>query len=142
MKECRVFKVRAFNNSVNWASFLAESAEDALGHVDVVLGRATRAIRPWLRLNRDGESGARGLAQLASNASLFTGWVPAQSVLASEHGGERTLLPRVMEHMIGLEGRVNSEPDNWPNQFSVEELGVQALSHISAVNLIWQLVTN
>lgn len=87
VKECRVFKVRAFDNSIDGASFLAESTEYALGHVDVVLGGAARAIRPRLRLNRDGESWARGLAQFASNASLFTCGVSAQSMLASEHGG-------------------------------------------------------
>jgi len=87
VKECRVFKVRAFNNSIDWASLLAEPTKDALCHVDVVLGGAARAIRPRLRLNRDGERGAGSLAQLASDASLFSGWVAAQGVLTSEHGG-------------------------------------------------------
>ena len=104
VQECRVLKVGTFNNRINGASLLAESTEDALRHIDIVLGRATRAIGSWLRFNLDSKGGASCFAQFAGDASFLTGWVATQCVLSTEHGTERSLLPRVMKHVIGLEG--------------------------------------
>ena len=100
VQECGVLVVGAFDNSVDWAGFLAETAEDALGHVDVVLGSTARAIRTGLRFNGDSESWASGLAKFAGNAALFTGWVTTEGVLTTEHRGERSLFPRVMQDVL------------------------------------------
>ena len=85
VKECRVLKVRSFNDSIDRACFLAESTEDALRHIDIILGCPSRAVGSRLGLDSDSECRAGSLAQLASNASLFTGRVATQGVLASEH---------------------------------------------------------
>ena len=85
MQECRVLEVRAFDNGINWASFLAEAAEDALGHVDVILGRTARAIGTRLGLNGDSESRAGGFAEFAGNAALLTCGVTTEGVLTTEH---------------------------------------------------------
>ena len=100
MEEGRVLVVGALYNGVDWASFLAETAENALSHVNVVLGGAARAVGPRLRLNRDREGWASRLAELASDAALFSSGIATQGVLTTEHRAERTLLPRVVDHML------------------------------------------
>ena len=100
MQEGRVLKVRSLNNCVDWASFLAESTEDALGHVDIILGRAAGAIWSGLGLDCDGEGRAGGLAELAGNASLLASWVASEGMLTTEHWTQRTLLPRVMDDVL------------------------------------------
>ena len=100
MQEGRILKVRSLNNCVDWASFLAESTEDALGHVDIIFGRAAGAIWSGLGLDRDGEGGASGLAELAGNASLLASWVTSEGMLTTEHWTQRTLLPRVMDDVL------------------------------------------
>lgn len=115
VKECRVLVVGAFNDGINRAGLLAEATEDALRHVDVVLGSATRSIWAGLRLDDDGKGRARSLAELASDAALLTRRVATKGVLTTEHGGERSFLPRVVEHMIRLEGGVTGEPNDRPD---------------------------
>ena len=105
VEECRVFEVGALDNGVDGASLLAEAAENALGHVDVVLGRATGAIGSRLRLDRDSESRASSFAQLAGDAAFFTGGVATQGVLATEHGAQRSLLPRVVKNVLKVESK-------------------------------------
>jgi hypothetical protein len=46
------------NDGVDGAGFLAETAENALGHVDIVLGGASGAVGSGLGLYHDGESWA------------------------------------------------------------------------------------
>ena len=48
VKEGGVLVVGALNDGINRAGLLAETAEDALGHIDVVLSSSTGAIRPRL----------------------------------------------------------------------------------------------
>ena len=80
------------------ASYLfAKAAIDALGHVNVILGCAARAVGALLGLDRDGLSGANGLAQLARNAALLARWVPAQGVLAAKARRQRALLERIID---------------------------------------------
>ena len=100
VKECGVLVVGTLDNSIDGAGLLAETAENALGHVDVVLGRAARSVRSRLRLDRDCKGRAGRLAKLASDASLLTSWVSTQGVLATEHGTQRTLLPRVVDDVL------------------------------------------
>jgi hypothetical protein len=53
------------NNRVDGAGLLAETAVDALCHVDIVSGCSPRSVLSGLRLDRDSLGGADGLAQLA-----------------------------------------------------------------------------
>ncbi len=60
MRLSRVLKVGALDNGVNRAGLLAQAAENALGHVNIVARRAARKIRrpvletTRLGLDRDG----------------------------------------------------------------------------------------
>lgn len=56
-----------------------QTAVDALGHVNVVSRRPPGAVLALLGLNGDGLCWADGLAQLASNAALFSSGVPFPS---------------------------------------------------------------
>lgn len=47
-------EVGPFDDRVHRAGLLTEAAVDALGHVDVVAGGATTAVRPFLGLDGDG----------------------------------------------------------------------------------------
>jgi hypothetical protein len=87
-----VLGVGALHDGVHGARLLAEAAVDALGHVNVVAGRAARAVSALLGLDGDGLRRADGLAQLASNAALFASRVAAQSVLTTEAGRDGALL--------------------------------------------------
>ena len=142
VQEGRVLEVGALDNRIDGACLLAEAAEDALGHVDVVLGRATRTIRPWLTLNLDSEGRASCFTKLASDASLLACGVASEGVLAAEHGAERAFFPRVMQDVIGFERRVDSEEEDWPDQLSVEQLSVHVFRDIGAVKLVWELIAH
>ena len=95
-----VLEVGALNDSVDGARFLAETTENALGHIDIVLSGSSAAIGTGLRLNLDSESRAGSFAKLASNASLLSSGVSAEGVLTTEHGGEGTLFPRVVDNVL------------------------------------------
>ena len=101
-----VFGVGALDNGVHGARLLAEAAVDALGHVDVVAGRAAGAVGALLGLNRDGLRRADGLAQLAGDAALLAGRVAAQGVLAAEAWRDGALLEWVEDCVAGGWGLV------------------------------------
>ena len=122
MQKGGVLEVGAFYDGVDGACLLAEAAENALSHIDVVLGRAARAVRSWLRLDSDGEGRARSLAQLARDATLLTGWVASEGVLTTEHRRERTLLPWVVQNVIRLHRGPNTKEHRWPRQLSHDNL--------------------
>src|SRR5687768_12547866 len=67
----RELEVRALDDRIDRAGFLAETAIDALGHVDVVAGRAAAAVAARLGLDGDGLGRADRLAELAGDAALF-----------------------------------------------------------------------
>lgn len=89
-------KVGSLDDGVDRTGLLAETAVDALGHVDVVAGGTTRSVRPFLRLDGDGLRRADGLAQLAGDATLLAGGVTSEGVLASETGAQGTLFEGVV----------------------------------------------
>ena len=108
VEECRVLEVGALHDSVDWASFLAEATKDAFSHVNIVFSGSSGTVWSWLGFDHDGESGASGFAEFAGNAPLLAGWVSSEGVLASEHGGKCSLLPRVVDDVVGLEARPGS----------------------------------
>ena len=142
MEEGRVLEVGALDDRIDGARLLAEATEDALGHVDVILGRAAGAIRPRLTLNLDSEGRASCFTKLASDASLFACGVATECVLAAEHRAERAFFPRVMQDVIRFERRVDSEEEDWPDQLSVEQLSVDVFRDVGAVELVWELIAN
>ena len=142
VKEGRVFEVGALDDGVDRAGLLAEATEDALGHVDVVLGRTARAIRSRLTLNLDGEGRTGSFAKLASDASLLTRGIPAERVLASEHRTERALFPRIVQHVIRFKRRVDSKEEDGPDELCVEELSVEPFGDVGSVDLVRQLIPN
>merc|ERR1719370_2648952 len=76
---------------------LAESAVDALGHVNVVSGGSPGTVTPLLSLNSDCLSGTDGLTELAGNAPLLPAGVPSQCVLPAEPWGQGPFLKRVVD---------------------------------------------
>jgi hypothetical protein len=95
-------KVGTLHNGIHGAGLLAESAVDALCHVNVVPGGPTRAVLPGLRLDGDGLGRADGLAQLAGDAPFVSGGVPPQGVLPPEAGAQIALLEGVVDGHLGL----------------------------------------
>lgn len=91
------------NNSVNGAALLAETAVDALCHIDIIARGPPAAIHTLLGFDCDGLRWANGFAELACNAALLACWVPSQGVLATEAGGDGTLFE-------GVEDGVSSRP--------------------------------
>jgi hypothetical protein len=85
-------RAHTFYNSINGAALLAETAVDALGHVDVVACGPPGAVHTLLSLDSDSLCRTDGFAELASNTTLFTRGIPSQSVLASEAGRNGALL--------------------------------------------------
>ena len=142
MEEGGVLEVWSLDDSIDWAGLLAETAENTLSHIDVVLGGSSGAIGSWLRLDDDGKGWASSFAELASNASLLAGWVSSEGVLTSEHGREGTLLPWVMNNVIWLEGGPGRHEEWWPGELGHDKLLVHGLSDISSIYLIWELISN
>lgn len=89
------------DNGVNRARLLAETAVDALCHVNVVARCPPAAVHALLGLDCDGLRRADGLAELAGNAALLAGGVPSQGVLATEAGGNGALLEGVEDGVSG-----------------------------------------
>src|SRR5260221_3294881 len=85
-------EVRALDDRIDRAGFLAEAAIDAFRHVDVVARGAPAAIGARLGLDGDGERWADRLAQLAGDAALLAVGIAAQRMLAAEARAQRPLL--------------------------------------------------
>lgn len=81
-----IHRKHTFDNGINRAALLAQTAVDALCHINVVARSPPATVHALLSLDCDGLRRANGLAELASNATLLTRGVPSQSVLASEAG--------------------------------------------------------
>lgn len=92
-----ILGIGAFDDGIHGATFLAEAAVDAFGHVDVVAGGATRAVLALFGLNGDGAGGADSFAELAGNAAFFACGVAAQCVFATETGRDGSFFERVVD---------------------------------------------
>src|SRR5688572_20475534 len=105
-----IFEVRALDDRVDRAGFLAQPAIDAFDHVDVVAGGAAAAVLARLGLDRDGERRADRLAQFAGDAALLAVRIAAQRMLAAEAGAQRVLLIGVIDRRLGLEEIFQRQP--------------------------------
>jgi hypothetical protein len=74
------------NDSIYRTALLAQTAVDALRHINIVACGPPATVHALLGFDCDGLGRADGFAELAGNAALFSGWVPSQGVLASEAG--------------------------------------------------------
>src|SRR5690349_1927309 len=80
------------DDRIDRAGLFAQPAEDALGEIDVVAGRAAGAVGALLRLDGDRERRADRLAQLAGDAAFLAVWVAAQRVQPAEARAGRGFL--------------------------------------------------
>src|ERR1700712_373046 len=81
----REFEIRPLDDGIDRTRFLAQSAIDALHHVDVVAhGAAGAVVAARAGLDGDGLRRTDRLAQLAGDAALLAVGVAAQRVLAAE----------------------------------------------------------
>ena len=140
--ECGVLEVRSFNDGVNRTGFLAKAAEDALGHIDVILGSTARTIRTGFRLNCNCESRAGGFTKFTGNTSLFSSRVTSEGMLSSEHGRKRSLFPRVVNDMIRLKSTPSSEEHRRPGELSHEDLSVKVLGNVTSFNFLRNFITS
>lgn len=81
-----------FNDGIYRTALLAESTVDALGHINIISGSSSTSINTFFSFDGDGLRRTNGLTELASNASFFSRGISAESVLATEAGGDRTFL--------------------------------------------------
>jgi hypothetical protein len=80
----RKFKIGTLYDCVDWAGLLAKAAIDTFGHINVISGRSSTAIFPWLCIYRDGLCWTYCLAQFACYASFLTIWISAKGMLSPE----------------------------------------------------------
>jgi len=73
-----------FYDSVHRTALLAQTAVDALGHVNIISCRPPASIGTLFRFDCDCLGRADGLAQLAGDAALFSGGVSAEGVFSTE----------------------------------------------------------
>src|SRR6266478_1999499 len=92
-----------FHDRVDRTAFLAESAENALGQIDVIARRAPRAVGSLFRFDRDRQRRAHGLAQLAGDAALLAVFVASQRVQPAKTRRHRRLLLGIADRDLARE---------------------------------------
>lgn len=85
------------NNGIDRARLLAVTTVYTLCHVDIVSGCPPGAVHSLFGFNGDSLGRADGLAKLAGNTTLFTCWVAAESMLATETWRDRALFEGVVD---------------------------------------------
>ena len=63
-------------------------------------------------------------------------------MFTSEHWGQRTFLPRIVNNVIRFERRPKPEEERWPCELSHDDLVIERLSDIRSIYFGWQLVTD
>lgn len=90
-----IFSIGSLNNGINGAALLAVATVDTLGHINIITGRPTASVLTFFGLDGDSLSRADSFAKLASDATLLTGGIAAQSVFATETRRDGTFLEGV-----------------------------------------------
>jgi hypothetical protein len=98
-----VVAILTLDNGINRAALLTQSAVDALGHINVVSGCPPATVLTLFGFNCDGLGRADGLAELACDATFFTGRIATEGMLASEAGRDRPLLEGVVDGVSAME---------------------------------------
>src|SRR3990172_13407829 len=92
-----IFEHPGLDDRVHRTGFLAETAEDALGHVDVISRGAARAVLALSHFDLDRQCRTYRFAQLAADAALFAIGIAALSMQAAEAETLRGLLFRELD---------------------------------------------
>src|SRR6201987_1482818 len=109
------FEVWTLDDGVDRARLLAHAAIDALDHIDVVAGRAPRAVvPPWSGLDGDRLRRANRFAQFAGNAALFAVRIAPQHMFAAEAGRNRVLLERIIDRRLRFEEVAHRQQQRLP----------------------------
>ncbi|EOC20741.1 hypothetical protein NM3147_0264 [Neisseria meningitidis NM3147] len=87
-----VFKNMRFHNRIGRAGLFAETAEDALGQVDIVTLGAAGAVFAFFRFNVNRHCRTNCLAQFTRDTALFAVRIPPLRVQATETHGLRRFL--------------------------------------------------
>ena len=115
--------VRSLDDGIDGTSLLAETAIDALGHVDVVAGGSAGTVLAGFGLDGDGLGGADRLTQLAGDAALVSRGVSPQGVLATETRAQVTPLVGVVDGHLRFETDLEREGQTTNNFGQEENLG-------------------
>src|SRR5262245_54793612 len=108
----RELEIRPLHDGVDRAGLLAQPAIDAFHHVDVVAGRAARAVvAARARLDGDRLGRADRLAQLAGDAAFFAVGVAAQCMLTAEARTELSLLEGIVDRRLRREEVAHGEEE-------------------------------
>jgi hypothetical protein len=118
-----VLVVGTLDNSIDGTSLLTESAVDTLGHVNIVPRGSTSTVLTFLDFNGNGLRRASGFAQLAGDATFFTGRVAAKRVFATKASRERSLLERVVDRSRGAQKDFSGQPPSTKDLRQKENLG-------------------
>src|SRR5690606_24113530 len=92
-----IFVHMSFEDGIYRAALFAKATENALCQVDVVTGRATRAVFTLVRLDSNGKCRADCFAQLAGDATLFAIGIATQGVQTPEARRSRCFFLRIAQ---------------------------------------------
>mmetsp|Transcript_5996 Transcript_5996/g.12035 ORF Transcript_5996/g.12035 Transcript_5996/m.12035 type:complete len:206 (+) Transcript_5996:69-686(+) len=118
-----VFIVGTLDNGIDGASFLAETAIDALGHVNIVPSGSTGSVFAFRNLNGNGLRRASRFAQLAGNATFFPRRITSKSMLTAESRRKRSLLEGVIDRGRRAQEDFTGQPPRTSNLREEENFG-------------------
>src|SRR5690606_9367925 len=103
-------EIRAFDDRIDRAGFLAEAAIDAFGHVDVIARGAAAAVLAGLGFDGDDERVANRFAKVAGDATFFAIGIAAQGMLTPETRAQPSLFKGIVERRLGAEEIFQRQP--------------------------------
>mmetsp|Transcript_35132 Transcript_35132/g.56716 ORF Transcript_35132/g.56716 Transcript_35132/m.56716 type:complete len:233 (-) Transcript_35132:122-820(-) len=106
---CGVLKVGSLHDRIDRARLLAEAAEDALSHIDIVACCTAAAVCARLCLNGDGLGGANSFAKLAGYTALLPARVSSECMFSTETRAQRSSLEGIVDGDLWLEVVLDSE---------------------------------
>src|SRR3546814_14429289 len=98
-------EIRALDDRIHRAGFLAETTIDALRHVDVVARCAAAAVCPRFSLDRNRLGRTNRLTQFARNATFFPIGIAAQHMFTPKTWADRVLLIGIVDRGLWFEER-------------------------------------
>src|SRR3546814_18778665 len=95
--------MRALDDRIHRAGFLAETTIEALRHVDVVARCAAAAVCPRFSLDRNRLGRTNRLTQFARNATFFPIGIAAQHMFTPKTWADRVLLIGIVDRGLWFE---------------------------------------
>mmetsp|Transcript_21823 Transcript_21823/g.51769 ORF Transcript_21823/g.51769 Transcript_21823/m.51769 type:complete len:249 (+) Transcript_21823:122-868(+) len=114
------FVVWTLHNGIDGTRLLAESAVDALGHIDIVTSGSTSTVFTGFGLDSDGLGGADCLTEFARDTAFISGGVSSKGVLPAESGTQVTSLVGVVDSHLWFQTDFQGERESTGN-FGQEE---------------------